>query len=390
MSSVVHPEDAGNPNSATKNATSPTSPNRRKSWTHGFVNLSDELDDVAFRWADRVSYHLDKWVEGGGTQALLMIGCFTVLVTITGFLQWLSPEHASGDGYGDCVWEAWTYMADPGTHADATSLKARAIGGVISALGIFFFATVLGFVVDNVRGLMDSLKQGKSLVVESDHILILGWTDRCPALLKEIALACESEGGGTVVVLAEGEKSDLETTMHHCLTKEDLKGLDVVFRNGSALILNDLQLVSAQTARAIIVLACTTGEADVADSNVLRTVLQLKALRGGINGHIVAEMRDVDNEALVQMVGAGSVETVVSHDIIGRLMLMAARQPGLATVYESILGFEGEEFYLKQWPVLEGIKFKDLQTRFPDAIPLGIKRAGYTGTILYSLIAVHL
>jgi hypothetical protein len=75
------------------------------------------------------------------------------------------------------------------------------------------------------------------------------------------------------------------------------------------------------------------------------------------------------------MVGMGSVETVVSHDIVGRLMLMAARQPGLASVYDAILGFEGDEFYLKEWPELHSVMFKDLPLRFPHAVALGIKKA---------------
>ena len=49
----------------------------------------------------------------------------------------------------------------------------------------------------------------------------------------------------------------------------------------------------------------------------------------------------MDNEALVRMVGGNAVETVVSHDIIGRLMIQCARQPGLATVWEQLMGFDG-------------------------------------------------
>merc|ERR1719356_93445 len=91
-----------------------------------------------------------------------------------------------------------------------------------------------------------------------------------------------------------------------------------------------------------------------------------------MEGHVVAEVRDIDNEALVKMVGGSVVETLVSHDVLGRLMLMSARQPGLAKVYESLLGFEGDEFYMREWPTLEGIRFGDLIERFPDAVPIGI------------------
>lgn len=98
------------------------------------------------------------------------------------------------------------------------------------------------------------------------------------------------------------------------------------------------------------------------------------ALAAQLSGHIVAELRDIDNEPLVRLVGGNDVEILVSHDVIGRLVLMAARSPGLARVYSCLLGFEGNEFYSKEWPECTGVPFGGLCERFPDATPLGIKR----------------
>ena len=44
------------------------------------------------------------------------------------------------------------------------------------------------------------------------------------------------------------------------------------------------------------------------------------------------ELSDLDNEVLVKLVGGDLVQTVVAHDVIGRLMIQCARQPGLAQV----------------------------------------------------------
>ena len=40
-------------------------------------------------------------------------------------------------------------------------------------------------------------------------------------------------------------------------------------------------------------------------------------------------------------------QVIVSHDLIGRLMLLAARSPWIAPVLTSLMGFEGSEFYFK-------------------------------------------
>lgn len=54
----------------------------------------------------------------------------------------------------------------------------------------------------------------------------------------------------------------------------------------------------------------------------------------------MVELSDLDNEVLVKLVGGDLVETVVAHDVIGRLMIQCARQPGLAQVScESCVSF---------------------------------------------------
>ena len=45
--------------------------------------------------------------------------------------------------------------------------------------------------------------------------------------------------------------------------------------------------------------------------------------------------------AVVVCVGKDKVEAVVSHDIVGRLMIHCARQRGLGKVIEQLVGFEG-------------------------------------------------
>lgn len=62
-------------------------------------------------------------------------------------------------------------------------------------------------------------------------------------------------------------------------------------------------------------------------------------MKEGLRGHIVVELSDLDNEVLVKLVGGDLVETVVAHDVIGRLMIQCARQPGLAQV-RSVLNYE--------------------------------------------------
>ncbi|KAL1180873.1 hypothetical protein V6Z11_A02G008500 [Gossypium hirsutum] len=226
---------------------------------------------------------------------------------------------------------------------------------------------------------LDSLRKGRSEVVEQNHTLILGWSDKLGSLLNQLVIANESLGGGIVVVMAERDKEEMELDI--AKMEFDFRGTSVICRSGSPLILADLKKVSVSKARAIVVLA-DDGNADQSDARALRTVLSLTGVKEGLRGHIVVELSDLDNEVLVKLVGGELVETVVAHDVIGRLMIQCARQPGLAQIWEDILGFENCEFYIKRWPQLDGMQFEDVLISFPDAIPCGVKVASRGGKII--------
>ena len=117
---------------------------------------------------------------------------------------------------------------------------------------------------------------------------------------------------------------------------------------------------------------------DDADSRTVRQILslqQIKASLGYLKGHIVVELQDIDNLAMTKLVGKDDIEVIVSHELIGRLMLLAARSPWIAPVLSSLMGFEGAEFYFKEWPGLAGSAFGAVCFRFDKAIPVGIKHA---------------
>lgn len=62
------------------------------------------------------------------------------------------------------------------------------------------------------------------------------------SLLNQLAIANESLGGGTVVVMAEQDKEEMELDI--AKMEFDFKGTSVICRSGSPLILADLKKVN--------------------------------------------------------------------------------------------------------------------------------------------------
>lgn len=271
-------------------------------------------------------------------------------------------------------------VADPGTHSDAEGTGMRVVAFSTTMGGMCVFALMIGIISDFIGEKVDDLKKGKSRVIESGHTLMLGWSDMSLAIIQQIALANESENGGVIVVLAKNDKEDMETELNNAMDSQEeglqLKGTEVIFRSGNTLAEHDLNKASVHTARSIIALS-EGFDPDEADSRMVRQILSLRGMLSRSQqenpAHVVCELRDVDNKHLVEMVGKGLVETVCAHDVIGRLMIQCARAAGLAHVLENLMGFDGDEFYLKEWPELLGLRFGDIGVRFDDAVPIGIK-----------------
>lgn len=72
-------------------------------------------------------------------------------------------------------------------------------------------------------------------------------------------------------------------------------------------------------------------QSDAHAVKIIRTILGVID-QAEFKGQIVVELIDVENEPWVKQAGGELVETVVAQDVIGRLMIQCARQPGLAQV----------------------------------------------------------
>ena len=323
---------------------------------------------------DFLSYRLDYFFSSYWWSKMGCLGFLTAALILAGgvVITLIRLMAADSDGsFGGALWDAWTFVADPGTHAETEGTGNKAVAFVLTLGGMLVFALVIGIVADALSDYVDGMKKGRSAVFESSHTLILGWGDKLLPVINQIALANESEGGDVIVILAEQDKEEMEQEILNSKVLQ-LRGSTLIFRSGSPCILDDLRKVAADQARAVVLLADPSLQPEESDAQSVRSVLALSGL--GVQCHIVADVCDADNVEMVQLVGGNIAEALCSHDTIGRVMLQCARQPGLSNVLENLMGFEGCEFYFEEWPELVGQPFSRILFAFDDAVPLGFRR----------------
>ena len=67
--------------------------------------------------------------------------------------------------------------------------------------------SLIGLISNGIDQRVEELQKGRSTVIEHDHTVILGWSERVPPIVSELTIANESRKHAAVVILADTEKT---------------------------------------------------------------------------------------------------------------------------------------------------------------------------------------
>lgn len=318
---------------------------------------------------------LRYWFDGTmarGTSALVawlavvtlaLIIVFTIIVQVTG-MEPGSPN-AKGGFFGQMLATLF-HALDPGTVAgDSGTWRFIITMLFLTVAGLFIVSALIGVIATGIDDKLAELRRGRSLVIEKDHTVILGWSDSVFAIVRELSIANESRKKPAVVILAEQDKVEMEEAIREKVA--DLKGTRVVCRTGSALDLGDLALTNHGLARSIIVLS---PGGDEPDSEVIKTLLALT--HDGDGPHIVAEIQDPQNLEAARLVGGDRTVIVDKRETIARLIVQTSRQSGAAAVYTELFDFDGDEIYFHSDASLAAGTYADALSAYETASVIGL------------------
>jgi voltage-gated potassium channel Kch len=283
-----------------------------------------------------------------GLAVVVTVVLFTVIVLIFG----VGPTHNPITA----LYNALLHTLDTGTQANDTGSGYEAVDLLVTISGIVIFSAFIGVLATTLDERLTNLRKGRSVVLETNHTLILGWSERVFTIVAELAVANESEHKPSIVILAEHDKVEMEDEIRERVG--DLRGTRVVCRTGKPTSIADLELVAHQDARSVIVLG-RDGDAEP-DAAVIKTILALTTATGGVSGrYVVAEIQNASNLAVARLAGGDAVVLVDKPETISRLIVQTSRQSGAAAVYRELLAFDGDEIYMRADPGLVGRTYGD-------------------------------
>jgi hypothetical protein len=276
------------------------------------------------------------------------------------------------------IWEVLDQLVGLNGANEDANIYARVVGILGVFAGFVLFSSLVAFIAQELEAKVHELQKGKSLVVEKNHTIILGFGDRTLDILQELLIANESESDAAIVILANFEKEDMDDTIRARLPETG--HTRVVTRTGRITSISNLRKVRVDVARSIIILNEAIGSDPdshkiLCDSRVIKAILAILAtIQGTKIPPIIVELHSKQYRRLAQNLAPDAITPLNESEILGRLVVQTSRSIGLATLYLNLVGFEGHEFYFYRpkagW---KGLPFGKLPYYFSGAVPIGVR-----------------
>lgn len=328
-------------------------------------------------FGDRFRYWFDG-VMSKGMIALVGLLALASVVFIAGIsllvvIFQLFPDGGSLD-FPEAFWGSLMRTLDSGTMGGDVGVGFRIAMLIVTIGGVILVASLISIISSAFDTRVEELRKGRSRVLETEHTLILGWSSKVFPVVSELCVANESRKKATIVILADGDKVEMEDELRSKITKPGKTR--IIVRSGNPMDLTDLDVANPHQARSIVILA--PEGSDDPDSVVIKTALALTNNPRRKDGryHIVGEIRDPRNLEAARLVGKDEADWVVTGDLISRITVQTSRQSGLSVVYTELLDFDGDEIYFSEQPTLVGKSYFDSQLAFADSSVIGIVAKG--------------
>jgi hypothetical protein len=342
------------------------------------------------RAGNRLRFEIGQFLLRGTFSRLATIATGIALLAVLGGLtEWFVD--AKSMRLRDAVWWAFLRLTDPGYLGDDQGVARRTVSTVLTIIGyVVFLGALVAIMTQWLNQTLRRLESGLTPIARDGHVLVAGWTDRTVSVLREM-FRSENRShhllGGrgarlTAVVLAEEAGPELHQELRDRMG-EHWDEQQIILRQGEAIRLDHLRRADFTHASAIVLPGDPYLGSEHAPSDV-RVMKTLMSVARHVQSElvdrplplIVAELFDARREAVAKSLYPGRIEVVVSDRLIGRMLALNLRHPGLAHVYRELL-FEGsgQHMMLIDAPeAAQGRSFRDLVQRMKHAVVLGVSR----------------
>jgi Trk K+ transport system NAD-binding subunit/uncharacterized membrane protein len=316
-----------------------------------------------------IKYKYDQFLSKGTFS--LIIGLLVILLFIIGIISaimiFIFPEY----NFWEISWINFLRTLDPGTLAgDTGSFTYVMMMTLMTFVGILVFSLFISFILNGFQSKLETLRKGRSKVIEKNHVVILGNNASLPVIIGELVLANENQKRSVVVVLSDSDPVEVSSGVKEFI--KDFKTTKVIYRKGSIYDVDDLLMCSISKAKVIILI-----EQDITIIKALVALHETQYFSEG-TGKIAALFQNMETmEAARKLVGDRGLFIYV-EDAITKIIAQSCLQLGLSRIYNNLFDFGGDEIYTISSQGLVGKSYLEVQKTFSKSIAIGYIRNSET------------
>lgn len=327
-----------------------------------------------------IRYQLERWVLRGSLALVaLMIVILATIAMVSALVAYSLPEQYFRS-YPEALWWAVLRLSDTGYLSDDTGgLELRALSMMLSVFGM---AVTVGGIVAIVTQFMNrglrSLSSATTRVPFSGHVVILGFSDRTPRLLRNLL----ARGSFRIVILVETVDEAVQRRVNRAVPRA-LDRERIVLRSGSARRAAELEHAACSRARAVIFPASPMAVAG--DPEAGPRILQAMLALGKVLQNVEAPPQvavEIVERSLAPMVSSAlpTARVLQSDRLVARVFRFSLQGSGLVDFALDVIdperGYRVQEFVL---PALAGKTLGEAELSVGGGRLMGVLRTNAKG-----------
>lgn len=148
---------------------------------------------------ERLRYRFDSSLARGPWVLIGWLGLATLLFLLlaAAVIATFGLGIAEGESanFVESFWQALTRVFDSGTFSGDNGWALRLVTLVITLGGVFLVTALIGLIASSIDQRIADLGKGRSPVLETGHVLVLGWSARLFSVLSELIEANANHPG---------------------------------------------------------------------------------------------------------------------------------------------------------------------------------------------------
>ena len=315
----------------------------------------------------RFQYWFDSHMTKGAIGIVMTFIAVTILIAIFMGILIINLGFVEETRYEATIWDSITHVINTDMPLfDDGSLGYLCLMTVSALLGLLFTSVLIGTITNAIEVKLEALRNGNSLVIEKNHIVVLGFYPGEYTLLRQLILS--ADGKPACVVVAEDM---VRTEMEECIDN-NLKVPDnfrIVCRKADITDPASLAKCSIDTCKTVIV-------SPTDDIRTVKAVLAASKLlkKKNIEGISVNAIIKGEYAFPPSIAKANNISTLPTNYIMATMIAHSCTQNGLSETFKQIFDFNGSEFYLITLPGISGLSFEEVMFRTDGGIPAGVCR----------------